>query len=147
MHGWAQKPKTRQRRVSWGVLLSLVGYFLNLCTQCPLVYADLLHLQVVQAHPTSAGHCSHPSVEPQTARPLTADHEGTTVPVCCDLMGASKTTLVSSVQLSPAPLLTLPFVPPGSSFLVEDVQWLHMIQARYSSSPPPLYLLYTTLLI
>lgn len=143
----AQKPKTRQRRISWGVLLSQVGYFLNLCTQCPLVYADLLHLQVLQAHQTSAGHCSHPSVEPQTARPLTADHEGTTLPVCCDLMGANKTTFVSSVQVSPVPLLTLSVVPPGSSFLVEDVQWLHMIRARYSSSPPPLYLLYSTLLI
>jgi hypothetical protein len=121
--------------------------YLSLCTQCSLVHDVLVHHQPVQAHHPSERHCSPSAAVPQTAGPLTADQERTTVPVCCDLMGANKATIDSPVQTTPAPLLALTFSPPDSRLLAEQVQSLHIVQALHSSRPPPLYLLHATLLI
>ena len=139
--------RKRQHSFSWGLLSFLGVYFLSLCAQCPLVSADPFPRQVVQAHHTSAEHCSHPSAAQQTAGPLAADHERTTVPVCCNLMGANKATIASSIQTAPAPLQVMIPLPQDSGFLAKEVQPLHLLQALHSSHPPPLYLLHASLLI
>jgi hypothetical protein len=84
---------------------------------------------------------------PQTASPRATNHERTSGPVCCDLMGANSATISSPVQTAPAPLSALVCLLLDSSLLAEDAPSLHVVQALHSSRPPPLFLLHVTLLI
>jgi hypothetical protein len=48
---------------------------LSLCTQCPLIYADLFHHQISQAHHAStAKHCASPSATQHPVGPFSAHH-------------------------------------------------------------------------
>lgn len=142
----AQKPKTRQRRISWGVLLSLAGYFLNLCTVSPLVHADTLR----QLEPSQAAlpdHCKQlrsvtfPSVPP-------ADHKTTPEPLCCEFRGGQNKALSSSFpQLNLIPFLVCFLLPLDATSVVAGAPSFHDIHTFYSSRPPPLYLLHAALLI
>jgi hypothetical protein len=137
--------KTRKQRLTWGVLLSFVTYFLSLCTLNPLVHAGTLH-HTPQTKRLAAEHCSMPSAAPQTATPSSAEPERKATPLCCDLRGLhNRATADPSIQTDTAPLhvcsLRL------SEIVNEKVQFVHIIQARYYSHSPPLYLFHATLLI
>lgn len=144
----SRRIRTRKqvRPLRWALVAFLGVHFLSLCTISPRVHADLLR-QATQDHQTSARHCSHPSAAPPTAGPLVPDPDRTALPMCCELMGASKATIDSPLQTTPAPLLALTCSLPDSGLLAEEVQSLHRVQALHSSRPPPLYLLHTALLI
>ena len=137
----------RQESLSWGLVSFLAVYFLSLCTLSPLVHADLLH-QAVQAHPTSAGHCSFPPSAPKTENPPSTDQQRTTVPVCCKLMAThNKATSASLVQTNASPLLFLTLLPSRSGTFAWRMNQLHFVRALHSSHSPPLYLLLTVLRI
>jgi len=139
------KKKTQQRCLSWGMLLSIAVYFLNLCTLSPRVHAETLRHTIQTKHLT-AGHCSTPATAPQTAAPSSADQERKTTPLCCDLRGMhNRATSDSPTQADIAPLHVC------SLFLLDLVsgkeQLVHILQAQYYSHSPPLYLLHAALLI
>ncbi len=141
------KPGRRQRRVSWGVLLSLVGYFLNLCTLSPLVHAGTFY-------PSGPGqsaipnHCKRPPSAMLPSSRATADHETTPEPVCCEMRGGQNKALASSFAHTDfLPLLVCFVVPFDATMLVARAPSLYEISALYSSRPPPLYLVHATFLI
>jgi hypothetical protein len=146
MTGSNRRARTRHQYLSWSLLSFLAAYLLSLCTQCPLVYAGFFHQQVAQAHSSSAGHCTSSAAMPEAAGPVTADHERTTGPVCCDLMRAYRAITASPIQVDPSPVL-LTLLPLDSDTPAWGVQSLYLVRVIHSSHPPPLYLLYTVLLI
>jgi hypothetical protein len=139
--------RKRQHCFSWGLLLVVIVYFLSLCTLSPLVHADLVSQVKQTAHRTAVGHCSRPVTAPQATNPLSADHERTTVPLCCELVKTHKTTSASSVQSISLPVLTLALLPLDSSLLGWRVEGLSLLDILHPSLSPPLYLLHATLLI
>ena len=147
MVGSSTRKRKQQQCLSWGVVLFLASDFLSLCTLNPHVHAAILR-QAAANQPLAAGHCARPSVVPQPVGPLTADHERPTEPLCCEMRGAhNKALRASSVQTDAAPFLLLTLLPPDIGTLTGEVQSLHIIQALRLSRPPPLYLVYTALLI
>ncbi len=141
------KTGPRQRRVSWGVVLSLVGYFLNLCTVCPFVHADTLR----QSGPGQSAvpeHCKRPSSAMLPSPPFTADHGTTPEPLCCEFRGGQNKALLSSFASTDfLPLLVRFFLPFDATSVVARALSLHKIPAPHSSRPPPLYLVHATFLI
>lgn len=137
----------RQRQLSGSLVLLLAVYFLSLCTQCTLVHAGLFSHQAAQTHRTSAAHCSLPSVAPETACPLTSDHENSSEPVCCKLMGVGKAISPVPLQLDCSPLLTLTSLLPAVNTPAWGVHQLHGVRVGHFFHPPPLYLLHATFLI
>lgn len=136
----------RQRRVSWGILLPLVVYFLNLCTLSPLVHAGTLHPSLSQS--AVPDHCKRPPSATLPSSPATADHETTPEPFCCEMRGGQNKALASTVvQLDVLPLLVRFLVPFAATQVVAEVSSLHAIDALHSSRPPPLYLVHAALLI
>jgi hypothetical protein len=141
------KPGRRQRRVSWGVLLFLVGYFLNLCTLSPLVHAGTLH----PSGPSQSGVPDHCKRSPSVTSPLspaTADHEATPEPFCCEMRGGQNKALASAfVHVDGLPLLVRFLVPFAALGGVAGASSLHEIHTLHSSRPPPLYLVHAAFLI
>lgn len=130
------RARIRQQHIS-GNLLPFVGvYFLSLCTLSSRLHADLLH-QIAPTHHSSTGHCSRPAAAPQTAAPLSADHEGTTGPLCCDLQRTHKATRTLLVQTNLSPLLVLTPLLLDADTLARGVIQLHPIRTLHSSNPPP----------
>lgn len=136
----------RQRRVSWGVLLSLVGYFLNLCTLSPLVHAGTLqHSGPGQS--AVPDHCKRPPRATLPSSPATADHETTPEPFCCEMRGGQNKALASSfIHTDVHPLLVRFFVPFAATGVVAGASSLLEIHA-FHFSRPPLYLVHAAFLI
>lgn len=134
-----------QQYLSWGVLAFVVVYFLSPCTLNPLVHADLIRTRQKIPH-ESGGHCSRPAAQ-QAPPPLSADHEGTNIPVCCELIRTHKITRVSSGEMIPLPLLAPALLPPDAGTVVGRMEGIHTTSPLHSSLSPPLYLLHATLLI
>jgi len=141
------KPGRRQRRISWSVLLSLVGYFLNLCTLSPLVHASTLH-QSGPGQSAVPDHCKRPPSATVPSSPVTADHEPTPEPFCCEMRGGQNKALASAfVHTGVLPLFICFLVPFAATQVVTEVSSLHAIDTLRSSRPPPLYLVHVALLI
>lgn len=141
------KPGRRQRRISWGVLLSLVGYFLNLCTLSPLVHAGTL-LQSGPGQSAVSDHCKRLPSATLPSSPVTADRETTPEPFCCEMRGGQNKALASAfVHTDVLPLLICFLVPFAATQVVAEVSSFHAIDALHSSRPPPLYLVHAALLI
>lgn len=145
MSGSRRKAGTQRQYVSCGVLAFVVVYFLSLCTLNPLVHADLIRARQKIPH-ESGGHCSRPAAQ-QAPHPLSVDHEGTNIPVCCELIRTHKITRVSSGEMIPLPLLAPALLPPDSGTVVGRMEGIHTTSPLHSSLSPPLYLLHATLLI
>lgn len=143
----ASKRRLRQRRIGAGVLLSLVGYLLNLCTLNPLVHADTLrHLGL--GLPVSSDHCMRLSSATVPSSPLTADPGTTDEPLCCEFRGGQNKALASAFAHSDfLPLLVLFLLPFAATSVVAGASFLHEIHALHTSRPPPLYLIHASLLI
>jgi hypothetical protein len=140
------KTGVRQRRISWGVLFSLVGYFLSLCTLNPLVHAATLH-QSGSGQSAIPDHCKQlPSAT--LPSPPTADHQTTPEPLCCEFRGGQNKALSSSfAPIDFLPLFVRFLFPCDAKSVVAEAPSLHAIHALHASRPPPLYLLYAALLI
>ena len=147
MIGSKRKARKRHQYVHWSVLSFVVFYFLSLCTINPLLHADLVSQVEQTAHRTAVGHCSRPAAAQQATNPLSADHERTTVPVCCELVRTHKTTSASSAQSIPLPMLTPALLPLDSSLVGWRVEGLFLLDTLHPALSPPLYLLHATLLI
>jgi hypothetical protein len=145
MRNSEEKAGKRRRYLSWSLLLSLAVYFLSLCTLSPRVHADTLRRAAQARHP-SAGHCSVPSAAPRTAAPLTASHEGTTGPLCCDLRGLhNRATSDSATQTALAPVSLCSLLLPDT--VRRKGRPVPIIQERHYAHPPPLYLVHGAFLI
>jgi hypothetical protein len=139
--------KKRYQCLHWSLLSVVAFYFLSLCTINPLLHADLVSQVKQTAHRTAVGHCSRPAAAQQATNPLSADHEGTTVPVCCELVRTHKTTSASSAQSIPLPMLTPALLPLDSSLVGWRVEGLFLLDTLHPALSSPLYLLHATLLI
>ena len=140
------KRTTDQQRLSWGVLLCVVTYFLSLCTLSPSVHADLLSHTAQGPRPT-VGHCATPSPVPKAASPAAADQENTTVPLCCGLVGTNKSTRASSAQAAPLLVLTPIILPIDVTRFIWGREKIAAAVTLHPSLSPPLYILYIALLI
>ena len=137
----------RQRHISWGVLLSLVGYFLNLCTLSPLVHADTLR-QLGLRQSAVPAHCQQSPSITFPAPPATADHHTTPEPLCCEFRGGHNKALARAVAQSDLLLLSPWFlVPFAAKNVVAEETFLHEVRALYSAHAPPLYLIHAAFLI
>ncbi|MGE0823492.1 MAG: hypothetical protein AB7G75_24375 [Candidatus Binatia bacterium] len=139
------KTGTRQRCVSWGVVLALVGYFLNLCTLNPLVHADTLH----QLGPSQAAiptHCKQSSRMTFPSPPF-ADHGTTPEPFCCEVRGGQNKALSSSFAYTDVLPLFGHFLSPLDARSVVGTSVLQEVHALHVSRPPPLYLLHAIFLL
>gem|GEM_PF-4125492 len=147
MSRMVSKTGLRRRRVSWGVLLSLVGYFLNLCTVCPFVHADILR-QLGPGQSSVPEHCKRPPSATFPSLPFTADQGTTPEPLCCEFRdGQNKALLSVLAPLDFFPLVVHSLLPPDTALVNGGVQSLHSIHALHSFRPPPLYLVYAAFLL
>jgi len=137
----------RQRRIGWGVLFSLMGYLLNLCTLSPLVHADTLR-QSGPGQSAIPDHCKRPPSTASPSPPLTADQGTTPEPLCCEFRSGQNKALSSSFAHSDFRPLLAPFLLPfATTSIVAGALLLYEIHALHSSRPPPLYLLHAVFLI
>lgn len=141
------KTRQQQQHRNLSMALLLVSYSLSLCTLSPLVHADLTR-RVGQTQHSSAEHCARPFPVAQTTTPQTPGHERTSEPFCCELRGANNKALSASfIWTGASPFVFVAFLPPHTYGVMRKEQVLHLIQARHSSRPPPLYLFHATFLI
>lgn len=147
MIGSTSKARRRYQYVHWSVLSCIVFYFLSLCTINPLLHAELISQVEQTDRHTAVGHCTPPAAAQQAKDAFAAEHDRTTVPVCCELVRTHKTTKASSVQLVPPPLCGPALLPPDSRTGAWRKTGLYTINPLHSSLSPPLYLLHATFLI
>lgn len=147
MNGSVRKRRRRQQYLSGLVLLFLASYFLSLCTLNPLVHAEILR-HAVQTRPSATGHCSRPSAVLHVSLPHAADRHRQHEPLCCEMRKINgKIIPASSVQIEIPPLLFFILAPLDADRMTDNVRPLSISHALHSSRPPPLYLLYITLLL
>ena len=143
----ATRTGRRQQCLSWGVLLFLIAYFLNLCTVSPRVHAASVGRSSSDQQ-ASAEHCAQSHRVAQPPAPGAANHEQREDPFCCALRSENNKTVPSFlIRADFLPVVEHLFLPSSTALVSGCVQSLYSLHALHSSHPPPLYLIHAVLLI